>query len=126
MISFGSEFFGWSATPFPSTDFNTRASYLAAPYWSDVDIRREGEICYVVYRRGDTTPFGNNTLARVSTLVSNQTNTNFTGSWMLLAHWDRVHPYPHGSYSGPVVSNSEDEYQNFVASVSFCHCQVWV
>ena len=22
----------------------------------------------------------------------------FEGEWMLLAHWDNVHPYPHGSY----------------------------
>ena len=22
----------------------------------------------------------------------------FIGTWMLLAHWDKVHPYPHGSY----------------------------
>ena len=117
MISFGSGFTHWFPRLFPSTDFTTRMSYLAAPFWSDVDIRREGNIYYVVYRRGETTPFGNRTLERVSTLVSNQTGTNFSGSWMLLAHWDRVHPYPHGSYRGPL--NSEDEYQNFVASVSY-------
>ena len=22
---------------------------------------------------------------------------NFEGTWMLVAHWDNVHPYPHGS-----------------------------
>ena len=44
-------------------------------------------------------------------------NVSFTGSWMLVAQWDRVHPFPHGA---PDTTGISDEYNAFLESVSVC------
>ena len=38
---------------------------------------------------------------------------DFQGTWMLLAHWDKVHPYPHGSYD----TYYTDYYSDYVNRV---------
>lgn len=52
-------------------------------------------------------------LERLSGFISSKLSVGFIGSWMLVAQWDRVHPYPHGS--GAAVS---EEYGDFLESVS--------
>jgi len=69
-----------------------------------------------VHQRGTNTG-SNAILERVSGFIAQQMNVNFTGSWMLVAQWDRVHPFPHGSPDRPEVS---EEYNNFLESVSIC------
>ena len=80
---------------FPGLLSDTVAAYLVAPFWSDVDIRRSGDILYGVVKEGDSQE-AVDLIMEVSNFVSNQTSDNFTGRWMLVAVWDQVHPYPHG------------------------------
>lgn len=66
-----------------------------APFWSDVDLRVAGNVFYqVVTQRASQE--ANNVLTQVSDFVSNRTNDDFSGTWMLVVMWDQVHPYPHG------------------------------
>ena len=72
---------------------------MVAPFWSDNDIRRSGSVHYVNITLGDSN-HGDELINTVSKFIQHQNDEaaeqNFTGDWMLIAHWDRVHPYPHG------------------------------
>ena len=46
----------------------------------------------------------------VSSYVSRQHSTNFTGSWMLVAYWDRIPPY--GSYDRVSVTQFKNNFSN--------------
>lgn len=70
---------------------------MVAPYWSDVDIRREGSVYYRVVTRDTQNVAANNSLRIVDDFLTNYTRANFTSSWMLVATWEDVHPYPHGA-----------------------------
>ena len=73
---------------------------MLAPFWSDNDIRRTGSVRYASISLGDTSA-GDDLIARVSAFIQHQNSNakeqNFNGQWMLVAFWDSVHPYPHGS-----------------------------
>ena len=60
---------------------------------SDNDIRVSGDVCYEVHDQNS------DYLNQVNAFISNKTQTEFNGKWMLLVEWDKVHPYPHGSGS---------------------------
>ena len=79
-----------------------------APFWSDNDIRKEGVVRYAAFMRGDSYK-GNKILDSVDNYVN---VTDFRGTWMILAQWDRVHPYPHGS------DNHEGVLEEFLAKVN--------
>ena len=113
IISFGQEWFFWDTDLFPTDNYNILNSYVVAPFWADVDTRRAGSVFYEVHQRG-TNRGSNNVLERLSGFIASQMNTNFTASWMLVAQWDRVHPYPHGT----TVDTLSEEYTNFLESVS--------
>ena len=86
---------------------------MVAPFWADVDTRRAGSVFYEVHQRG-TNRGSNNVLERLSGFIASQMNITFTASWMLVAQWDRVHPYPHGEEGA-----TSEQYQNFLESVSY-------
>ena len=67
-----------------------------APYWSDNDIRREGEVSYEIFEKGRSS-YDDVLLDRVNTYLTANMMTNFSGTFMILAEWRDVHPYPHGS-----------------------------
>ena len=67
-----------------------------APYWDDVDIRLAGNISYEVHSRSGDNPGSNQLLDEVSSFVEDSTGQSFQGSWMLVAEWKEVHPWPHG------------------------------
>ena len=102
---------------------------MVAPFWSDNDIRRSGSVHYVNITLGDSN-HGDELINTVSKFIQHQNDEaaeqNFTGDWMLIAHWDRVHPYPHGLASS-VISNYYNgftlkvrkQWMNFVAKISF-------
>ena len=95
ILSFGVPFYNAEPYAFPS-DFSDIASlYLIAPFWSDVDIRREGSVFYEVHTTENAA--SEDLLGDVSAFVSNYTGNDFQGSWMLIAQWDEVHPFPAGS-----------------------------
>ena len=97
VISFSRPFFYWWPSPFPGF-FYLRRFYVVAPYWSDHDIRGEGEVSYETFEKGRS-DHDDMLLDRVNTYLNANMMTNFTGTFMILAEWRDVHPYPHGSNS---------------------------
>ena len=87
-----------------------------APFWSDNDIRVSGDVCYEVHDKGS------DYLSQVNAFISNKTQTEFNGKWMLLVEWDKVHPYPHGSGSSSWwwywYSQDLKEFTNSVSLIS--------
>ena len=54
-------------------------------------------------------------LGRVSSLINSEAeDPDFIGSWMIVATWDSVHPFPHGS------SAEQDRVDPYLQSVSSC------
>ena len=96
VISFGnSYFYFWYPERFPSRYFYIRRANVLAAYWNDHDPRSEGTVEYKMY----TTELGTQAeqyLSSVSGYVSQQQEKNFTGTWMLVAYWNQVPPYPYG------------------------------
>lgn len=94
IISFGNEFPHFSATLFPNandpTVFN---SYVAAPYWADIDNRNLGEIWYETHRAGQSST-SDTLLERVSNLVRSEQNVfPYQGTWMVVATWNGSVPF---------------------------------
>ena len=86
---------------------------MVAPFWSDIDTRKAGSVFYEAHQRG-VNEGSNAALERLSGFISAQWSVNFTASWMLVAQWDRVHPYPHGTAGDDITG----PYGNFLESVS--------
>jgi len=78
--------FGRRARYFNPVLFPESASYnyLVAPFWADHDIRSSGQISYEVHTNYTAL------VSYVSTYISQQMDTNFTGSWMLVADWNEA------------------------------------
>ena len=70
-------------------------SYIVAPFWSDIDTRLKGRVHYQSYASGDSVA-SDDRLQIVSQFISSEMGVEFNGSWMLLATWEDVHPFPHG------------------------------
>ena len=112
IISFGHQFLFWFPEPFPGGNI-----HVVAPYWSDNDIRREGNVSYEVFQLQGTGAYGDQLLDDVSSYIRERSmSSDFQGSFMILAEWEGVHPYPHGA------SNSSDD-DLFLAQVyiNFMH-----
>jgi len=70
--------------------FPVDGRYLAAPFWSDVDITNGvGTIRYEVH--SSTT--GGTPLQNISDFISSEENVVFEAEWMLVAEWERVTQY---------------------------------
>ena len=95
IISFDREFSLNSPENFPSTDGKVFYSYLVAPYWSDIDTRREGRVRYESYYLGDSIA-SDRQLNTVNDFIQTEEDSDFQGNWMMLASWEDVHPFPHG------------------------------
>ena len=94
MISFSRPFYYWYPYPFPGY-YYLRRFYVVAPYWADHDIRREGSVSYETFERGRSRN-SDIVLDIVSRHVrANNGEEDFTGTFMILARWQSVHPYPH-------------------------------
>jgi len=98
IISFSKPFYFWWPSPFPGY-YYLRRFYVVAPYWSDNDIRRDGEVSYEIFQKGRSS-YDDMMLDTVNYYlnVNMISQTNFFGSFMILAEWRGVHSYPHGSY----------------------------
>lgn len=93
-MSFREPFYSAFPQAFPGTSSSVSNAYLVAPFWEDVDIRNAGNIYYETHDANNSR--SSELLAQVSGFVSNQTGTSFSGTWMTVAFWDQVHPFPHG------------------------------
>ena len=89
-----------------------RFSHVVAPYWSSIDTRLEGHVTYEVHVTGESST-SDDYLGRVSSLINlEEDDPGFIGSWMIVATWDSVHPFPHGS------SPEQDRVDPYLQSVS--------
>ena len=72
-----------------------------APFWSDNDIRRAGAVRYLTYSSSDTDNLeGRRLMNEINAYIQiqqRQGEERFEGHWLLAAHWDHVHPSPHGA-----------------------------
>ena len=112
-ISFANPWPYSSPSRFPTNWYWTRNQYVLAPFWSDNDIRRSGSVRYANITLGDCKHDNNELIETVSRFIRHQHNDaamqNFEGQWMLVANWDCVHPYPHGS-TGSYYRNYYSEF----------------
>ena len=96
MISFSRPFYYWYSSLFPGY-YYLRRFYVVAPYWADYDIRRDGNVFYETFERGRSR-YDDVVLDTVSHFLRlNNEALSFSGTFMILAEWQGVHPYPHGS-----------------------------
>jgi len=73
---------------------------VVAPYWTDNDIRREGNVSYEVFQLQATGVYGDQLLDDISSIIrERKMSSDFKGIFMILAEWKDVHPYPHGASS---------------------------
>ncbi len=91
--------------PFPTNNFWTENGKAIAPFWSDADIRKEGAVRYATYctisdrSECEMSAEGHAILNEVNQYIRDMQNDEeeeFDGTWMLISHWDHVHPSPHG------------------------------
>ena len=97
---------------FPTDNYNIRNSLALAPFWSDNDIRKEGAVRYTTYNSiTEDYPNGSVLLnlmnVNIQALQDGENEGRFVGSWMLIAHWDGVHPSPHGRDDHGGISEEE-------------------
>ena len=94
IVSMGWEFPHRDAALFPTEQADIFYTYVAAPFWGDADTRKAGEVYYEVHATG--TPASDDLINRVSAFIHTEEGVTFVGNWMLVVHWNAVHPWPHG------------------------------
>ena len=99
---------------FPTTFYWTRQGLAVAPFWSDNDIRKEGAVRYAAYSITEraTKPEGQQLMDDVNEYVQNlqaEGEQRFRGKWLLIVHWDHVHPSPHGEEDHEGIPEDELE-----------------
>ncbi len=81
---------------FPTSDARISQSNLLAPFWNDHDGRDPtSNVGYRVYGAGDPDGFMNIVGSFVINRVSVELDDKFEPTWMLVASWRDVPPYPH-------------------------------
>ena len=90
----GREFPHHDAAPFPTELVDTFYTYATAPFWGDADTRKAGEVYYEVHATG--TQASDDLINQVNAFLQTEEGVTFAGNWMLVVHWDAVHPWPHG------------------------------
>lgn len=99
---------------FPTSFYWTRQGLAVAPFWSDNDIRKDGAVRYATYDSliTNTNTAGRQLLEQVNSYIQTlqeeeEEEERFVGLWMLIAHWDGVHPSPHGGDDHGGISEEE-------------------
>ena len=101
---------------FPTNYVATRLGHVLSPFWSDIDIRREGTVRYVPITRGSFTlgdTIMNDATSYVNDRFIDDDTPPYEATWMLVAQWEGVHPHPHGSDNHEGIDES---YLNRVSS----------
>ena len=101
IISFDVPFFSADTARFPSSLNAVRNLFLVAPFWDDVDLRDDGDIFYEAHSTASGNLDSLNLMSQVDGYIQGETGEDFSGTWMLVAHWDGVHPWPHGETGDP-------------------------
>ena len=101
---------------FPTHYFYTREAKAIAPFWSDNDIRREGNVRYASYcvetatRCSRTFPLGKQIMNLTNLFIQSNQGANeeqFVGTWLLIAQWDHVPPSTHGDSADPLSPDTQ-------------------
>ena len=124
MISFSKPFHYWYPTPFPG-HYYQRRFYVVAPFWADHDIRKSGEVYYEAFKRGRSKS-DNVVLSEVNQYISLTTEQSFVGTFMILAEWQNIHPYPHGSCDFYDILKNYPTTRSFINQVSTCNYSVHI
>ena len=108
---------------FPSADPVVSESNLLAPMWNDHDARMSSSHVYYKEYAQDQGDLADMKLGIISAFITNQQNLqqNFSGTWMMVAQWDEVPPYPFGLdifRDFQVSSKKHFDQPNVVASYS--------
>jgi len=121
LISFGRPFHLWHPHKFPSNDPVISSANILAPYWSNNDIRNSGKISYGFFQYGDSTE-GNSYLGLASLYIRlfYPNTSQFEGNFMIIADWNQVHPFPHGSSNLANILRDNPSIGEFIELVSFC------
>ena len=114
MISFENPWMYSYPEQFPTRNFDIRNALAVAPFWSDNDIRKDGAVRYATYDSliTNTNSAGRLLLEQVNSYIQTlqeeeEEEERFVGLWMLIAHWDGVHPSPHGGDDHGGISEEE-------------------
>ncbi len=89
-------FLGTAQERFPTSDIRISQSNLLAPFWNDHDSRNPAsKVTYRVYNSAAGDP----DIMYVKSFISNHVDAKefgkFVPTWMLVASWRDVPPYPH-------------------------------
>ena len=94
-------------------DISVYTAYLVAPYWSNIDTRLDGTVDYQVLNITEGGTETRNRFTQVMNFINDETDADFAAaSWMLIATWRGVHPFPHGT------SAEQDRQDPYLQSVS--------
>ena len=88
-MSFDHPFTNFAPRVFPGDTFAS----IVAPFWGDVDIRRDGDIFYHVYD-DPSSPF----IERAAIELRDFIGFDFQPTWILVVTWVGVPNYPDGSF----------------------------
>lgn len=87
LISFGRPVTDDSPQPFPTDSADIFWSFIAAPFWSDVNLLENSSVYWEIRGTDDS----NIALSEVSDLIRSQyIELQFTATWMLVATWQDV------------------------------------
>ena len=91
LLSFDPAYNPFSNEVFPGGS-DTSSRYLVAPFWDDTDISSDevGQISYEIHESGYY-------LEQVADFLRRKRPSSFIGTWMLVAYWDSVRPFPGSS-----------------------------
>lgn len=124
LISFDRPFNLWHPRLFPSNDPLVSSANILAPYWSDNDIRKTGEISYASFQHSNSAE-GDSLLTLVTNYIRFVASaypdildaSQFIGNFMVVAEWDQVHPFPHGSLNLTNILDDNPSISDFVEMV---------
>jgi hypothetical protein len=110
-ISFRTAYTHFNAELFPTTNPSIYWDFVLAPFWSDVDLRVAGNASWEIH----TTAESQDLINDVSIFIQENTaSSDFSGSWMMIAYWEDVHPFPHGAGSTTEYALSTNTFQAIV------------
>ena len=92
VVSFGDSFSTFRTSLFPTEKAHSFYAYVVAPFWSDIDISRLGQISWEILTPG-VSSYGDRYFSMVSQFIRNTQGVAFEGSWMMLVNYDEVPPY---------------------------------
>ena len=123
IISFNRGYLFWEPSLFPTSNQAIRDSLVVAPFWSDTDIRRQGDIRYALIEAGSSTGKAEMALLNfVSGFIAAKQSKragNFSATSVLVAQWINVPPYPDGG-DLEELSPDEKEFVNLVRHHALC------